>query len=143
LAARLTHGKFFVDVLGTVALGCNDREVTVGKTSRIAAPGLPPLDAAGGLYTIGRAARETDQVFAVVSELRLNVGCQVTECARVFAGYSVMCWANVVRPGGQIVQRVDPAQLPPALVPIPPRAIPFRDDTLWLHGFNIGVAVSY
>jgi hypothetical protein len=143
LAAHLAQGNYFVDLIGKVAFGCNVREVTVGGSSQTAIPGVPTETFAGGLYTIGQPVRATDQVFAVVPELRLNVGCQVSDCVRVFVGYSVTGWTNVVRPGGQIDQRVNPEQLPPPLVPIPPRIIPFQDGALWLHGLNIGMAVAF
>lgn len=143
LAAHLTQGKYFVDVIGKVAFGCNVREVTSGGSTRIAVPTLAPETFSGGLYTAGPPARATDQVFAVVPELRLNVGCQLTDCVRAFVGYSVLGWTNVVRPGDQIDQGVNPALLAPPLVPVPPRAVPLQDSQLWLHGFSVGVAVQF
>lgn len=143
LVAHADFGRFFADVLGKVALGYNVREANVGGASRITVPGIGTENFQGGLYTIGAATRKSDQIFAVVPELRLNIGCRLCECVHVFAGYSVMCWSNVIRPGGQIDQRVDPNQLPPALVPITPRDIPYQSTTLWIHGLNIGIGVSF
>lgn len=142
-AAIWTCGRYFIDVLGKIAIGCNRRDYTVGGSTTNVVPGLPPSTAQGGLYTQGQNGTFSDQVFSLIPELRLNVGCRLTDCVRVFGGYSVMCWTNVARPGEQINTNVNPAELPPALVPITPRTPGINDSTLWLHGLNVGVAVSF
>lgn len=142
LAGHWANGCFFADLIGKVAVGCNARDVEIGGTSRIAVPGLAPTVAAGGLYTIGAPASASDQVLSVVPEIRLNVGYQFG-CVRVFGGYNLLCWTNVVRPGAQVDQAVNPNLLPPALGPIPPRSVPFQSETLWLHGWTVGLSVAF
>lgn len=143
LAASWSDGRFFADVVGKVALGCNVREYTVGGVSTTTVSGVGTVVTDGGLYTVGLNGRTTDQVFAVVPELRLNLGCRVSDCVRVFAGYNLLCWTNVARAGEQISLNVDPAQLPPPLVPIVPRPVIIESSTLWMHGFNLGIVVSF
>src|SRR4029453_13105386 len=49
-------------------------------------------------------------VFAVVPEVGLTLGFQLTRWASVFAGYSFLYTNNVARPGNQIDRSINPTQ---------------------------------
>jgi hypothetical protein len=101
----------------------------------------------GGLLTQPTNIGERDRnVFSVVPEIGVNVGYQVTDGLRVFAGYSFMYWTNVVRPGDQVDRVVNVTQLPGSPVPFSGPARPafsWNDTDFWAQGFNLGLEMRY
>jgi hypothetical protein len=143
--AEWQRGRWFVNVLGKVALGDTHQEVRINGTTVITEPGAAPNVLQGGLLAlptnIGSYNRDT---FSVVPEIGINVGCQVTNHLRAFAGYNFLYWSNVVRPGDQIDFGVNPTQLPsargPGMLVGPARpAFAFHDTDFWAHGINAGL----
>ena len=70
-------------------------------------PGGLLTRAAGTSPNIGNFSRDQ---FSFVPEVGLNIGYQVTDHIRLFAGYNMLYWSNVARPGNQIDRSVDPFQ---------------------------------
>src|SRR5262249_15174735 len=81
-------------------LGSTAEVVDVAGSTVIAPPGQVPTVGNGGLLAqptnSGHFSRDQ---FAVVPEVGINVGYQVTEHLRAFVGYSFLYWSNVARPG--------------------------------------------
>jgi hypothetical protein len=106
---------------------------------------------AGGLLAlpsnIGHFARDR---FAVVPELGVNVGFQLTNHLRAFAGYNFLYWSSVLRPGDQIDRGLNELAIPnfgsqpgtPAGDSRRP-AVPFRDSDFWAQGVNFGLEFRY
>jgi hypothetical protein len=107
------RGRWFVNALGTVALGDTHQEVRISGSTTFTDPGFAPVRQSGGLLAlptnIGSYSRDQ---FSVVPEVGINVGRQLTDHVRVYAGYSFIYWSSVVRPGDQIDFGVNPTQLP-------------------------------
>jgi hypothetical protein len=147
--AEFRSGNLFVNVRGQVALGGTREVVEVAGSTIIAPPGQVPTVGNGGLLAqptnSGHFSRDH---FAVVPEVGINVGYQVTEHLRAFVGYSFLYWSSVARPGDQIDRAVNPTQLPvSATAPVltgPARPAPlFRDTDFWAQGISFGVEVRY
>jgi len=143
------RGRWFVNATGKVALGNMHQEVRVNGATTFTSPGVAPVTQPGGLLAlptnIGNRSRD---VFAAVPEIGLNVGRQVTSNVRIFTGYSLLYFSNVVRPGDQIDTVINPTQLPTAngpgnLVGDARPAPLFRDTDFWAQGVNFGVEVSW
>jgi hypothetical protein len=85
--------------------------------------------------------------FAVVPELRLDIGFQVTEVIGVFAGYNVLFISNTARAGG-LIDGVD-SQIVPQLHPgatiggMAHPAFGWTESSLWVHGLTCGVELRY
>jgi hypothetical protein len=133
-----------VNVLGKVALGDTHQEVSVNGTTDFVDPGVAPVRQQGGLLAlptnIGVYSRDQ---FSVVPEIGFNIGRQLTDHLRLFAGYTLLYWTNVVRPGDQIDSGVNPTQLPTATGPSPlvgdaRPAFAFHNTDLWAQGINLG-----
>jgi hypothetical protein len=92
---------------------------------------------------IGSYSRD---VFAVVPEIDLNVGYQVTPHARLEAGYSFIYWSNVVRAGDQIDTSVNASYIPPGQTvvgdPTRPR-FAFEQTSFWAQGVNFGLKLTW
>jgi hypothetical protein len=105
----------------------------------------------GGYFTQPtNIGRQTDDAFSVLTDIGLNLGYQVTQRLRVYAGYSLLTISNVVQPGDQIDRRINPSQAPAITGVVPPALVgpaaplpQFNTSTFWAHGVNFGVQLQY
>ena len=93
----------------------------------------------------GHMARDT---LAIVPELGINAGVQLTTHMRATIGYSFLYLSNVLRPGDQIDRTLNATQIPtvvgnPTLVGTPRPLASFRETDFWANGFNAGLEFRY
>lgn len=137
-------GRFFVETRSGLALGVNMQEVNINGATQISPPNLPPSPVAvGGLLAQqSNIGQHTNSQFGIIPEFGLKMGLQVTDHMRVYAGYDMMYWANVVRPGQQIDYTVNASQIPffqqPAQGPARP-AFNLQTSNLWISSFSAGI----
>ena len=143
------RGPWFVNATGTVALGDMHQEVRINGNTTFTPLGLAPVTQPGGLLAlptnIGNRSRDK---FAVIPEVGFNVGRQLTDNLRIYAGYNVLYISSVVRPGDQIDYVINPTQLPtiagPGVLVGDARPAPlFRETDLWAQGLNLGVQLAW
>jgi hypothetical protein len=143
-------GRLFVNAKGLIALGETREIVGInGGTSVITPTGTAVLP--GGLLALSsNIGRYTRDEFAVVPEVDLNVGVQLTQGLRLFVGYTWIYWSDVARPGDQINTNVNPTLIPTALpfgaVPVTGPLAPtfhFRSTDFWAQGINFGVEFRF
>lgn len=104
----------------------------------------------GGILALASNSgrRERDH-FAVVPEVGLKFGWNLTCNLRLQFGYDFLFMSNVVRPGDQIDRRVNPAMLPSQFVLNPGIVNPalpapqFNTTSYFAHGLNFGVAFHW
>ncbi len=96
---------------------------------------------------VGRASR--DQM-AVVGEVGLSVGYQVTRWARLFVGYDFLYWSNVARPGNQVDRFINSSQtLQSSILTGNPTATGTRPaevvtgSSFWAQGINLGLELNF
>ena len=144
------RGAWMFGLRALVGLGITHQEVDIQGSQVVTNAAGQVATFEGGLLAlpganIGRVERD---VFSVVPQVGLNLGYQVTERITLFAGYSLLYWSNVVRPGDQIDMVLDVNRIPnfernPNPV-VPPRpANPFKQSDLWVHGLNAGVGFNW
>jgi hypothetical protein len=105
----------------------------------------------GGYFALpSNIGSHTRTVFAVVPEIGINVGYQITPWASVFVGYSFLYTNNVVRPGNQLNRNVNPNQsvaytgdpLSVSDAPAVP-AFKFNSSDFWAQGVNVGLGFRF
>jgi hypothetical protein len=142
LSGERRFGAFFVGGRASVALGVNYQIIDIDGSTTITPPGGTPQTFPGGLYTqTSNIGHYTRTAFAVMPQVGLRVGAQLTPHARVFVGYNFLYLSNVVRAGDQIDTRVNPNFLPPATAPVAGPQLPaFTPKTtdFWIHGISVG-----
>jgi hypothetical protein len=91
----------------------------------------------------------------VVPELGVTVGYQLTDAMRLYAGYNLLFWSGVARPGQQIDTIEDVRQMPVLIQKsinqtstsrpvVPPRpAVRFQETGFWAQGLNCGFELRY
>jgi hypothetical protein len=136
--------SFFVNMRSSVAFGVNEQTIDVEGFQVKTVPGQAPQVFQGGLLAarsnIGNFERNR---FSVVPDVALNFGYQVTPHFRVYAGYNIIYWTSVLRPGQQIDRTVD-LTLIPNTPPVAPSgqnrpAVPFTQSDFLAHGINFGL----
>jgi hypothetical protein len=89
-------------------------------------------------------------VFAVIPEIGLNLGYQITSWMSVFVGYTFLYTNNVIRPGNQINRTVNTSQdtayteNPAAKLQGPAQpTFKFNSSDFWAQGINVGLAFRF
>ena len=153
LRARYDNGAFFATVSGKVAIGAMVQSVNIGGalvTNDFNNFGATQTFA-GGYFAlptnIGNASRTE---FAVVPEVALNLGYQVTPAATIVFGYSFLYASSVVRPGNQMSRTINTTQStaytenPAAtLQGVAQPAFKFNDSSFWAQGVNLGLMIRF
>ena len=147
LAAERNWGRWSIDVRGSLALGDTHESVDIEGSQMRLRPGMTTPDVfTGGLLATGpNLGHFTRDQFSVVPEATINFGYWVTPNLKLYAGYNLLYWSNVVRPGDQIDRVVDVT-----LVPNPPAGVAssglnrpqptFKQTDLLVNGIQFGVA---
>lgn len=140
-------GDWYWAARAAVAFGVTHRRITVDGSTTFTQPGGTPQLFPGGLLaqTTNIGARSGDD-FAVLPEVGLRVGRQLTDRVRAFAGYTLVYWSSVARAGDQIDPTVNPNLLAPARLPLvgPARPAPRTVTTdYWLQGVSVGAEVRF
>jgi hypothetical protein len=137
------RGLWSLDLLAKLAIGNTRQTVDIDGSTRI--DGGAPL--VGGLLAqtsnIGTYNRDR---FTILPELGVTAGYHLTPNFKLTAGYSMIFWSNVVRPGDHIDLDINPNFLPPPAVPFTGANRPgfrFDDSNYYVHGLNLGAAMTW
>lgn len=105
-------GRLFVFGSGRCGLGLSHQQVNLLASTTT------------GGTTTAAAVNAIHDEFAIVPQVTLNIGYQVTRNLRVYAGYDYLYWSNVARPGDNV------------LLAVPGSSV---DQTnFYTHGVNFG-----
>jgi hypothetical protein len=142
-------GRFFLGLRGKVALGDNHETLNINGSQLI-------TDAQGNLHVfrggllalqsnMGHFSRDR---FAVVPELGLSIGCQLTDQLRFTVGYNLLYWSDVIRPGEQIDRVIDETLIPNFGAHNPPAGqnrptVLFKQSDFWAQGLTFGLEYKY
>jgi hypothetical protein len=139
---RAQCGPWLVDILGKLALGGVRQTVLIDGQTVISGSLNDNGTYAGGLLAqrtnIGQHRRN---VFAMIPELGVNLGYQLTPCLSAKIGYNFLYWSRVVRPGDEIDLDVNPDLLPPEteFAGAPRPSFEWRDTDYWAQGIRVGL----
>jgi hypothetical protein len=143
--ARYHWDKWSVEALGKLALGVSHESVSINGATRIAQPGEPVQHDTGGLLALPtNIGNYHHDAFAVLPEVGVTLGYQVTSCLRATVGYSFLYWSNVARPGSEIDRVINTSQLPPGALQGPRRPeFDFKETGFWAQGVNFGLELDF
>jgi hypothetical protein len=133
-------GRWFVEGKAAVSLGADDQEIR-SKGTRIFQTPQERQQLDYGLFVLPSNRGSFEHMsLDVVTDVRINVGFDVTRHLRLLAGYSFLTWAGPVRPGSQ-VQPINQSQVrqPGGLVGIATPLPNFHEDFFWAHGASAGL----
>jgi len=145
-----SRGRFFIDVLGKVALGVSVQSTGIdgGSAYDYAPQTQSGVTSAGELALPSNIGRYTRNQFAVVPECGINFGYALTRHIRLTFGYTFLYWSHVFRAGDQIDRGINPTELL-ALAgrgnltgPARP-SFTFQSTDFWAQGLNFGLQFRY
>jgi hypothetical protein len=138
--------RWALELTSKIALGNTRQRVRINGSTTVSS-GADSFDSSGGLLALDSNIGEYNRSqFGVLPELSARLAYRVTPRLRLSVAYSLVYWANVVRPGDQIDLDIDPRLIPPAsIVPVASShpQFAFHETGLWMHGFNFGVDYAY
>ncbi len=140
LRGRWWRDRWFVDVMGKVALGTTHQQVRIDGSTVFTDSGGVAESQQGGLLALTNIGSFSRNRFTTIPEVGINIGRQVTDRFRASVGYNFMYWSNVVRPGDQFDATVDQTQLPVAGGPAPvQQPFAFHSSDFWAQGISFGL----
>lgn len=141
--------KFFVNVKGKVALGAMNEKVKIQgllTTNDFNNFGEPQTFPSGYLVQSTNSGSHSKTQFAVIPELDINLGYQISDCLSVSVGYTFLYVSNMLWAGKQIDREINPTQSPamendPAaqLVGVERPTVLHDSSHFWAQGLNVGV----
>ncbi len=151
--ARFDWGRFFTNATLKFAMGAMVQSANISGslvTNDFTNFG-PTQTFAGGYFALpSNIGSYSRTVFAVVPEIGLNIGYQITSWASVFVGYTFLYTNNVARPGNQINRTVNPTQStsytedPAARLQGPAQpSFKFNSSDFWAQGINVGLTFRF
>jgi hypothetical protein len=132
-------GRWSLEMLMKLGLGNTHSRVSINGMTTTTVPDAGTTTFPGGLLAqqtnIGQYNRDQ---FAVIPELGVTLGCDLTCRLRATFGYTFLYWNRVARPANQIDTSV--SQLPPEAPTGAQRpAFNFATSDFWAQGMNFGL----
>ena len=141
LKTTVYRGRWSLAISPKLAMGANHETVTIDGSTVVTSGGSTVRYNNGVLATSTNSGTYQRDTFAVIPQLNLEVGYQLTSCWRAFVGYNVLYWGDVVRSGDSIDLTVDSKNVPSGGnttggLPFP--AYSGNTTAFWAQGINIG-----
>jgi putative beta barrel porin BBP7 len=131
-----------------VALGDSRQIVNIaGATALFPAAGGAASVPGGILALPSNSGRFVHNNFAVVPELRFQVGYDLFSWLRLGVSYNFLYWSSVVRPGDQVAPVVSASQLPSSpsfgngASAVPP--LPHNTSDFWMQGVTFSMTLRF
>jgi Putative beta barrel porin-7 (BBP7) len=140
LMSEQRSARWSLTTTGRFALGFTSQGTTISGNSTSTPPGGPTTSSTGGLLAlptnIGTYHRD---VFTYVPQLQLKLGYYITQNLRLTAGYDLIYWSRVARPGEQISTSVNTSQASGGTLTGPAGPLfSFHESGLLIQGFSVG-----
>lgn len=134
--------RWSLELLTKIALGNTHQRVNIRGETTVSNNGASFTEEGGLLALRSNIGTYKRDVFSVVPELGVTLGYKITPRLRATAGYTLLYWSRVARPGDHIDLDVNPNLLPPIMEPVDGPERPrfeWDDVALLAHGLNLGL----
>jgi len=150
LRNEIRSGMWSLTTTGKIGIGNMHQVLNFNGVTSFANPSTGNVGASyGGLFANPtNFGNHTHNEFAIIPELTVNVGVNLTKSVSIFAGYNLMWISRVARPANQINPVVDSTTVPFSpnfgnLGNLPGTSRLFVQDDFWLQGVNFGMSIQY
>ena len=146
--ARWNLGRWQASLGGKVAVGIVRQNLDVRGETVIngSAFGMANASFPGGVFSqASNIGNYTQDRLGVLPEANFRLAFAVTQNLRVSVGYDALFMNSVLRPGNQLDRNVNLNQsvLFGNGALLPQRAPAVSESSLWMHGVNFGIGLSY
>ena len=140
LSGERQLNRWAVSGAGRVGLGVTNERVTIFGASSTSDPQGVTQDFVGGLLALPtNMGSFTRNQLAFVPSLELKGAYLVTQHFRLTAGYDILYWSSVARPGQQIDTLLNTTQASGEPLVGEPAPIPqSRQTDMWIQGISFG-----
>ncbi len=142
---QMQRNRWSLELLMKLALGNTHSRVIIDGSTVVEVPGVAAENYEGGLLALPTNIGEYhENQFAVIPELGITLGYQLTCRLRATFGYTFIYWSRVARPGDQIDLDLNPSYFPPP-APAGPARPEFTLVTtdFWAQGLNFGLEYRF
>lgn len=148
LAGTVQRGRWSLDTRATIAFGTVFQSADISGGQRLTMADGSVVTTPGGLLAVPGAniGHWSQSRFAVVPEVGVNLGYQLTPHLKMFVGYNFLALSSAVRPGGAINPYIDAARVPNLLPPgtgtplAPAQPFPqLHTNGYFVQGINFGL----
>ncbi len=136
------RGPWTLEGLVKVGIGNNRGTVQIAGSTNITQGGITDQHSGGLLAQRTNIGTYTQDQFAMLPELGLNLGLNLNPNWRITCGYTFLYWSRVLRAGDQIDLDLNPNLLPPEANPFTGPLRPrfeYHYTDLWAQGMNVGL----
>jgi hypothetical protein len=146
-ATQWHQNRWSLDTLLKLGIGQTRTQVLINgwttdfqNGSQINAPGF-----SGGLLALpSNMGIHNSQQFSMMPEIGFTLGYDLTPRLKATAGYTLLYWSNVARPGDQIDLNVDSGQIPPPTTTTATKpAFALHTSDFWAQGLNLGLDFQF
>jgi len=137
--AEWRRNRWTLDTLLKLGIGGTHTQVLVDGWTTVTANGNTSSYHGGQLALPSNIGTYNSQQFSVMPEIGFTLGYDLTPRLRATAGYTLLYWSNVARPGDQIDLNLDPAQFPPPTATGTRPAFVLHTSDFWAQGLNLGL----
>jgi hypothetical protein len=150
LQHEMRYGMFSLTTIAKIGLGNMHQVLEIQGSTAFANPATGLAGSSyGGLFANStNIGSFNNDEFAVIPELTMNLGINLTRRLSMFVGYNLLYVNKVARPGAQINPVVDASTVPlsptyGATGQVPGTRLLFVQDDFWLQGANFGFTFKY
>lgn len=141
--------RFLVEGSLKVGIGATREVLNVGGGSLLNSATRGQVPAVGGMLAVSsNIGRISHDEFSVLPEFGLKVGVELCKGVRLTAGYNLLYWSDVIRPGQMIDRTVNPTLVPvsasfgtAAGAPRPTTIL--QQSDFWAQGMTIGLEIVF
>jgi hypothetical protein len=144
MAMLSRRGRWSLSIIPKIAFGNTHETVMIDGSTVITDANRNTATYRAGLLALkSNIGTYQNDTFAVVPEIGLNLGYQLTPRLKFLFGYSLVYWSRVARAGNQIDLNVDTDGIPPATGnPTSPKFVLHHED-FWAQGLNFGLECQW
>ncbi|MCY2987959.1 MAG: BBP7 family outer membrane beta-barrel protein [Planctomycetota bacterium] len=132
-----------IELVTKLGIGNSHTSVDIAGSTVTSVPGLAPAPFVGGLLAQStNIGTHESNTFALLPEVGLTVGYDITCNLKLFAGYTFLYWPKVARVSDQIDLSL--SQLPPeAPTGVRRPQVPLETTGFWVQGINLGLQYRF
>ena len=148
LRLGITPGRFYANVETKLAVGANRQSLRLDGTTTLSGAGDFQSASGGLLIPASINGLYTRNEISFQPDVGVKVGFQITPAVGVYVGYNFLYMSNVLRPGDNFTDSVNPTQLPSSQnfgVPFGPNNNPIQLNSgdFWMHTVGAGVNLRF
>lgn len=143
-ALKYDYKRFHAGALGKLAMGQTQQNIAIAGSRTLFAGGTSNT-ANGFVYALpSNSGMHNQSAFAIIPELQLRLGYDITERLQFYGGYDFLLWTSVLRPGNQIDPVLNTTQRGGGTLVGPARPeVPMTQSSIWAQGLTFGLEVKY